>query len=928
MKIFLSFIFVLMAWPLLLISQIPQAIPYQGVARNAAGNIIASQSISLRFTLLEGSAAGSMVYQETHNVTTSSLGLFDVKITAGTPTGVFNPLAWQLLAAAGVFLQVEMDINGGTAYTNMGTTQLLSVPFALYAEKSGSATGAVSYAGAWNASSNSPSLVSSAGTKGFYYVVSNAGNTALDGIDDWGTGDWAIYNGSVWQKVDNSEAPVAAADVAFSPAPAISSTNVQDAIEEVHVAKVNRSGDTMTGDLILNANPAAALGAATKQYVDNGDAALQTQINTKVNRSGDTMTGDLILNADPTMALGAATKKYVDDAGATKADKVSGAIAGHFAVLSATGNLSDGGDKSASNISFVPDSAIASTNVQDAIEEVNGQFSNLIDSYVHKVDDGITIYPVPLTSHKRFGIGDIAPVCPLGIRAQTGDDDKQISMTSQDGTRKWNINLNPTAGNVPGFSIDDMSSGSGTSRLFIQESTGYIGIGTTVPNEKLHIEDASLSGLTGMKMLNTASVANQGWMMGHLQQATAERDGSFSVMEETAVGDAERMIIRSGGNVGINEPVPDTKLHVSRPSADPQAAVNLSKGSGIVLVGSSSENHLAMDYRGIQARQGFFPGSTLTTAVSLDIQPLGGGVIIHGSAMAPNRIIIDGDGNMGLGKNPVEKLDINGALTVGDSYSSTPAEGTIRWHADPGGSDLQVYKGGAWKSLTTQAVTDGFGPAGTDKITYNASYAKVGIGVITPTAALHVEDNTPVAAGSIGAIISNTSSTSSALQGDSRIGLMVNCSGTWSSNTSAKNIGIFVSDVSGQSSSNSNIAAVLNGNTVIGGITSTGMVGSNGSNVLAIQNGTAPTSAIGGPGVSGGGIQLYSENDAIGISTFHVKNGDGTVIKLFRSSTLTAPNNNPVSTTTYGLTESDVINNLRTRINELELKLQALGLLQ
>jgi hypothetical protein len=65
--------------------------------------------------------------------------------------------------------------------------------------------GALSYQGTWDASTNTPALASSVGTKGYYYVVSVAGNTNLNGITDWLVGDWAVYNGTVWQKVDNTE---------------------------------------------------------------------------------------------------------------------------------------------------------------------------------------------------------------------------------------------------------------------------------------------------------------------------------------------------------------------------------------------------------------------------------------------------------------------------------------------------------------------------------------------------------------------------------------------------------------------------------------------------------------------------------------------------------------------------------------------------
>ena len=66
-------------------------------------------------------------------------------------------------------------------------------------------TGALVYQGTWNASTNTPTLVSSTGTKGYYYVVSVAGTTNLDGITDWQVGDWAVFNGSIWQKIDNTD---------------------------------------------------------------------------------------------------------------------------------------------------------------------------------------------------------------------------------------------------------------------------------------------------------------------------------------------------------------------------------------------------------------------------------------------------------------------------------------------------------------------------------------------------------------------------------------------------------------------------------------------------------------------------------------------------------------------------------------------------
>ena len=112
-------------------AQAPNAIPYQGVARNAAGNIIASTSISLRIKIHDVTASGTVVYSETHSISTNSLGLFNVNIGQGTPvTGTLASINW---GSGAKFLQVELDPTGGISYTDMGTTQLNSVPYALFA---------------------------------------------------------------------------------------------------------------------------------------------------------------------------------------------------------------------------------------------------------------------------------------------------------------------------------------------------------------------------------------------------------------------------------------------------------------------------------------------------------------------------------------------------------------------------------------------------------------------------------------------------------------------------------------------------------------------------------------------------------------------------------------------------------------------------
>ncbi len=112
-----------------------QKFNYQGVARDAQGEVIENQAIGIRISLHEGTALGTVVYQETHASTTNEFGLFDLAIGGGTVvSGDFSTIDW---GADNFFVQVEMDPAGGTNYADMGTSELLSVPYAMYAVNAG-----------------------------------------------------------------------------------------------------------------------------------------------------------------------------------------------------------------------------------------------------------------------------------------------------------------------------------------------------------------------------------------------------------------------------------------------------------------------------------------------------------------------------------------------------------------------------------------------------------------------------------------------------------------------------------------------------------------------------------------------------------------------------------------------------------------------
>jgi len=116
------------------IAQAPQGFNYQAIVRNATGQLIINQSVTVKFNLIQGLVTNAPIYTEQHVVTTDALGAINVVIGQGTAaTGNFDQIVWSQGSA---YLGIE--VNTGNGFISLGTTQLLSVPYALYAETSGS----------------------------------------------------------------------------------------------------------------------------------------------------------------------------------------------------------------------------------------------------------------------------------------------------------------------------------------------------------------------------------------------------------------------------------------------------------------------------------------------------------------------------------------------------------------------------------------------------------------------------------------------------------------------------------------------------------------------------------------------------------------------------------------------------------------------
>jgi hypothetical protein len=136
MRHLLLSLFTLIAFSLTnVFAQAPSRMSYQCVVRNNLGNLVVNSTIGIRVSVLQTSASGPSVYTETHSATTNANGLASIQIGAGVVvSGTFSSIAW---GSASYFLKTETDPAGGTNYQISGVTQLLSVPYALYAAKTG-----------------------------------------------------------------------------------------------------------------------------------------------------------------------------------------------------------------------------------------------------------------------------------------------------------------------------------------------------------------------------------------------------------------------------------------------------------------------------------------------------------------------------------------------------------------------------------------------------------------------------------------------------------------------------------------------------------------------------------------------------------------------------------------------------------------------
>ena len=193
MKKLLLYLFTLVLTTATVFAQAPQKFSYQAVVRNANNTLVANSSVGVRVSVLQGNASGTAVYAETHIATTNTNGLFTLEVGAGTmQTGSFLNVEWM---NGPYFLKSEIDPDGGTNYSITSTQQLLSVPYALYANEA-----ANGFSGNYNDLTNQPQIPTvptnvSAFTNDANYITAADIPAQTQGTT---VGDLLYWNGTAW----------------------------------------------------------------------------------------------------------------------------------------------------------------------------------------------------------------------------------------------------------------------------------------------------------------------------------------------------------------------------------------------------------------------------------------------------------------------------------------------------------------------------------------------------------------------------------------------------------------------------------------------------------------------------------------------------------------------------------------------------------
>jgi hypothetical protein len=451
-------------------------------------------------------------------------------------------------------LLTGVNITGGS----ITATDSILVAFGKIQNQINGVLGGAIYQSVWNASTNSPTLTSGTGTKGYYYIVSVAGSTNLDGITDWKVGDWAIFNGATWDKVDNTDA--------------VSSVNGFTGAVSLTTANISESGSLYYTEGRVSANTDVAANTAARHAAVTIGTANGLSLSTQA----------LSLALASTSATGALSSTDWNTFNLKQA------------ALSGTGFVKISG----STISYDNSTYYLASNPTAYISllALSSSATGLTYTNTTGVFSFTTGYSIPTNaSQTQWDTAYSNRISTLnGLTAatqnfSTGMSGTDFNISSTTATHTFNIpsasatargllsNTDWTTFNNKQSALTNPVTGTGTSgqiayfngttsitsesNLFWDATNDRLGIGTNIPSQLLHLE-TTLAGSTGVgtaiQITSGGAGGDQAWIgvnkgTGNgLEISVENRDIIFNTGATTPFGGTERMRITSAGVMRLN----------------------------------------------------------------------------------------------------------------------------------------------------------------------------------------------------------------------------------------------------------------------------------------------------------------------------------------------------------------------------------------
>jgi hypothetical protein len=522
-KIFLSAAF--LAFVFIGFAQVPDAFNYQAVVRNSSGEVLANQNVSFRISILQGSESGAVLYSETQTVSTNAFGLVNLKIGGGTVvSGVFSPGGW---GATSHFLKVEIDPTGGSTYTHLGTSELLSVPYAFHAQT-------VQSDNVDDADADPTNEIQTISLSGSDLTLSEGGGTVTlpaGGVaDNWGTqtvasdatlsgnGTSGDPLGVVGDLTDDQTLTIVGQDLSISEGNTVTLPG-DDWGTQTAATDATLSGDGTSGD------PLGVVGDLTdNQTLSIVGHDLTISEGNTVPLPGDDW-GTQVVASNPTLSGNGTSGSPLGVVGDLTDDQI----------LSISGY-----DLSISNGNSVP---------LPSIWSLNGD---------------VTYY-----NNGSVGIGTSTPVRLLNLLGSSGSHVAfQNTFTGHGGGDGLLVGIEQSSniGYVYNYENGPLRLGANGSIRLQVHPNGNVGVGYTglTPPRLFDVHGGSDHSWMGFHTNSTGNTTNDGFMLGVNSSTRIAVVWNYEDTDiQFATSGATRMTIKGAGNVGIGTSFPDQRLSVS-----------------------------------------------------------------------------------------------------------------------------------------------------------------------------------------------------------------------------------------------------------------------------------------------------------------------------------------------------------------------------